>query len=343
MNELNIFDVSALVHTGAASKFFRENKNYGFPVGGINYLMRQVCNCLVLRDPVVLCFDSPTFRKRLMPGYKAGRPGHPEVTSQIQFVYESLLGCGFRCEKYDGYEADDIVDWATKKYVGKYGTVVIVGNDHDLCHSVQNGVRFKSIDPNTSCIYEGNFEESVDSTYTKFNTISAKKAICGCTSDRIPAMKLQCGKSAKEVYSLFIHFFSDHNFPFSYAATTDSRYLMAFANSCGFFTKDERVELIKRIKMVYPAPCPEGVDIVPVNFIDIDLDKFAKFLSMTNDYDSLKCIGHRKVTLDDGDKQFLRDRGRKLVTGEYAADNNMQVECQVSTKMLDLSSFTKEF
>lgn len=88
MNVLNILDVSALVYTGSASEFYRERSNYGFYVGGIHYLMKQVAVSFAIMDSVLLCFDSPSFRKELMAGYKAGRVFKPGVYTQIPlFVF----------------------------------------------------------------------------------------------------------------------------------------------------------------------------------------------------------------------------------------------------------------
>lgn len=343
MDNLNIIDVSALIYCGSMSEYFSDKSNYGFSIGGIRYLMRQVITSIALGDYVVLCFDSPSFRKNLLDSYKVGRVHRPDIYSQIEFTYDSLMGCGFRCEKYDGYEADDIVNWAVQSLHNNYIETVIIGNDHDLCHNVQRGVRFKSIATNSSCVYTGNFEKSVDKTFTKFNTISAKKALCGCSSDKIPAIKLKYGVDSKELYSRFLDFFEEWKFPFTYETTSDPRYLLAFANSSELFDDSEKKELLKRIRLVYPAGCPKGVEIRPVGIKDFNGNRMAKFLSMIADYDSLRCLGLRKVELSEDDKQTLRDLGKRLSSGEYAADNNLEIDRTVPTKTLELSSFTKEF
>lgn len=343
MNTLNVIDVSALVYCGNMSQHFADKSNYGFSVGGIGYLMRQVATSIALGDDVVLCFDSPSFRKKLFGDYKSGRVHKPDVYSQIEFAYDSLMSCGFRCEKYDGYEADDIVSWAVNTLHESYVETVIIGNDHDLCHSVQPGVRFKSIAPGSSCVYVGNFEQSVDKTFTKFNTISAKKAICGCSSDKIPAIRLQCGISSTELYDRFLAFFKEWDFPYTYEVTTDPRYLIAFANSSGLFTDEEKKELILRIRLVFPAGCPEDIKIQPATAKSFNGGRMARFLTMIADYDSLRCLGLRKTELTEDDKQTLRDLGRKLSSGEYAADRNLEIDKTVVTRTLELSSFTKEF
>lgn len=343
MNDLHIIDVSALVYVGSTSKYYMDRKNYGVPVGGLHYLMKQVTNCFACYDPVILCFDSPSFRKKLYSEYKAGRIDNQMVYQQLQFVYDSLLSCGVQCEKYDNFEADDIVSWAVSQNVGKFNSIVIVGNDHDLCHNVQNGVRFKSIALNASCIYPGNFEEFVDSTPTKFNTISAKKVLCGCSSDKIPPIKLSNGMKPLEVYRKFLQYFTEQGFTVGYSTTSDWRYLVAFINDSHLFTDDEKQEMFVRIRLVYPAKCPEGITITPVTRNSFDFNGMCKFLTMINDYDSLRCLGGKKVPLTEDDKQILRDMARKLSSGEYAADHNLQVSQLAATKTIQLDFFTKEY
>ena len=343
MNELHVIDVSALVYVGSTSKYYIDRTNYGVPVGGLHYLMKQISVCFACYDPVVLCFDSPSFRKKIFNDYKSGRMHNQAVYQQIQFAYNSLLACGFRCEKYDGYEADDIVSWAVKQNKDEYRSTIIVGNDHDLCHNVQNGVRFKSIATDSACIYAGNFEEFVDSTYTKFNTISAKKTLCGCKSDKIPAINLENGMKAAKVYNKFIDFLGESGFPYTYDVTSDYRYLIAFANDSGLFSEKDKNELLARIRLVYPAKCPDNVTIKPVARNGFDDNGMYKFLTMINDNDSIKCMGGKRVSLSEDDKQMLRDMARKLSSGEYAADHNLQIESPAVSKTLQLDFFTKEF
>ena len=343
MNALNIIDVSALVYTGNSSKFYLDKTNYGFPVGGLHYLMKQVAVSFITHDAVLLCFDSPSFRKGVMPTYKSGRQHRPEVYSQIEFAYNSLLSCGFHCAKVGGFEADDIVFWAAQMFGDQFYETVIIGNDHDLCHNVRDRVRFKSIAPDSACIFAGNFEESVDSTYTRFNTISAKKCMCGCTSDKVPALHLANGMRGEEIYTNYLQFLEAGGVTFNYKNTADPRYVVAFSKLSGLFTDEEQKEMIKRIKVVFPAGMPNGVTLTPDYATTVNEEKLAKFLTMINDFNSLKCLQYRKATLTEDDKQLLRDLGRSLTTGEFAADRNLPVSSSVPTQTLDLSEFTKEF
>ena len=344
MNNLNVIDVSAVVYTGASAQRFCERTSFGYPVGGIHYLMRQLCVSFGSYDAAVLCFDSPTRKQELLSGYKAGRIKRPKVYSQIEFLYEGMMSCGIACEKHDGFEADDVVDWAVKQGLGKYTEVVIVGNDYDLLHSVQPGVRFKSIRRGVSCVYPANFEEFADpGSYTRFNTISAKKVLCGCKSDGIPALALECGMKGEKIYKAFLEYLVEKKINCSYANTTNWKLLAVFARDSGLFTPVDYNCMLQRVKLVYPEDCPEGLVIEPVWYRSVDQEKLAKFLTLVNDAESLRCLALRRVQLGEADKQLMFDKSNRLKTGEYAADNNLEPQPGVEVHSLSLNAFEKEF
>lgn len=342
MNDLNVIDVSALVYTGALSKYFCDRRYYNLPVGGIHYLMRQVSNAFRLRDCVVLCFDSPSFRAKLDPNYKSGRMRNPEVFNQIERIYDGLMSAGIPCYKFDGYEADDIVHWAVQQAIPDFSQIVVVGNDIDLCHEVQPKVRFKSIVEGVGSIHSGNFSSSVDDTFTMLNTISAKKALCGCNSDKIPTMKFSGGFTCHDVYTAFCDWLRD-NGGSAYRITTNPVVLEKFVGSSSSVTEDEMCELRRRIKLVYPADCPEGTVIKPVGWSNVNKDALFKFLTMCGDKDSLLNLGGSFIELSETDKQNLRDAAHRLNSGEFAADRNLQQESRITVKTLDLDSFERDF
>lgn len=342
--DLSVIDVSALVHTAEHVDIYRERSYYGYPVGGIHFLMRQICTKVLLANDFVLCFDSPTFRKGLLSKYKSGREHSPAVISQLESLYEGLSSCGIRCEKFDGYEADDVVDWAVQQNLKDYSEILIVGNDYDLCHSVQSKVRFTTINRGMNNIFRGNFEHSIEKgRHVLFNTISAYKVMCGCHSDKIPAMKLANGMGGYRLYCAFVDWAKGSGIPLTYANTTDPRFLMLFAKNSGLFDDGDVEELLNRIKLVYPAACPDGVKIVPNSYYGLDKDKLCQFLTIYNDYDSIKCLGGKKAFLSEEAKQMLRDKGRSLTTGEFAADKNIEQRAGVSDTLMRLDAFSKEF
>lgn len=344
MNDLTVIDVSAVVYTGSLSSFHEDRRFYGYPVGGIHYLMRQIAVAFTGGDFVTLCFDSPSFRNELNPNYKSGRARNQEVVSQIETLYDGLMRCGIMCEKFDGFEADDIVEWAVAQNCSKFPNITIVGNDYDLCHSIRQNVLFKSIAKGVGCIYPANFSESVDpSGPTLFNTISAKKALKGCKSDKISGIKLENGIRGSEVYAAYVKFLQDNYLAGKYELTSSWKQLLAFAKKSGLFTQRDWENLCKNIKLVYPAECPEGVKIHPSAMAGVNKNELAHFLTMYNDQESLKCLGLHRVSLFEDDKQKVRDKARAICNGEYAADRNLERESLVNVSTLELDSFTRDF
>lgn len=344
MNNLNIIDVSALVHTGHTSDFFSEKLSYNVPVGGLHYLMRQVCVTLVKMDYLVLCFDSPTTKNDLVPTYKTGRVRSPAVYNQIELAYNALASTGIVCEKHDGFEADDIIDWAVAQNYKKFTETVIIGNDQDLAHSVRPSVRFKSIKRGVPCVYCGNFTETAEpGKFIRFNTISAYKALCGCKSDKVPALKISSGVSGDELYRRFIKFIEENSISFTYENTTNPKLLVLFAQRSGLFNQEDVKELIKHIAVVYPSSCPSGVEIKPTNANGVDYTKLAKFCTLIGDSESLNSLQMPRTHLTDADKQMMYNIAKQLNSGVYAADRNLENQEPVPVQTLDLHSFTREF
>lgn len=344
MSDLSVIDVSALVYVGNTSKHYCERTYYGYPVGGIHYLMRYVTTALIKRNGLVLCFDSPSFRVQIDNNYKSGRVKNASVISQIETVYEALSACGIKCEKYDTYEADDIIDWVCQANVGKYESIDIIGNDLDLCHSVQNGVRFVSVCSGTNIVHYGNFEYAiVQGKRIRFNTISAYKVFAGCSSDKIPSMRLRNGIGGYALYNEFLKYV-DQKYPDAkYKLLVDYRLPVAFAVKSGLFEEDEQQDVLRRARLVYPAAPPEDVSIMTTFWSGVNKGKLCEFLSMYNDLDSLACITDRRPVLTDIQKNEIRRKAQSLHTGEYAADHNVEPvsKAKVSTLMLD--AFTREF
>lgn len=324
MKRLQIFDVSACVHTGNSADYFYDRMSYGVPVGGIHYLMRQICNAYNNGDDFILCFDSPSKKGCSIAGYKSGRIAKPSVYAQLELLYERLPVCKICCEKYYGYEADDIIAWAVEQHKASYDEIQIVGNDHDLVHSVQDRVWFRSICPSSGPVYRSGFEETADSTYTMFNTISAKKVLVGCKSDSIPSITLQNGMRGKELYELFCKFIRICKIKVSYESTTNPELLRIFAKYSKCFTEKDLQLLDSRIDLVYPSTCPEEIIIQVNNSSSLSLAEMFRFLSMVNDWESLNSLGTKcNFPLLEEEKAILYNLARKLKSGEYAAEKNI--------------------
>lgn len=345
MNELVVFDVSPMVHIG--HKGMSERKSYyGVPVGGIHYFLEHLAVAMADRDAVVLCFDSPTFRKELMSDYKGGRPREPEILFQLNTLYEGMQSCGVRCEKYDGYEADDILEWAVQDNCRKFiRGVQLYSNDIDNCHSIRNGVTFHNLAVDGNDIIPSNFSTGIyNGEEIPFNTISAYKVFCGCKSDNIKPFKSECGLSGRKLFDAWCEVISRSGELSSRIYGANPEMVRIFATKTGLFTQGEQDEIERRIKLIYPADKPEGVTIVPTTWGEVDKTQLARFCTLYGANKALKCMGLKWAFLDDADKEQLRRMSRQLNTGEYAADHNLQhVTKSVATTMIDLDSFSKGF
>lgn len=344
MNTLYVIDVSAVVHTVAHVPTFSDRTFYNYPVGGIHYLMRYVSIAFSARDDVLLCFDSPCFRKDLFPEYKNGRSADQRVISQLETLYEGLMACGVPCAKQDGYEADDLIHWAVKQHYNSYAEIVIIGNDHDLCHEVQNKVRFKTIRLDQNNIYTGNFENSIISgVRIYFNTISAYKVFTGCPSDHIPSFKSEFGASGKELYDDFIDMLNSMNIRRTYANTTNPDLLRVYVKYSELLSDKDKIEMEKRIQLIYPAENTDNVQLPVASWSELDHYALFHFLTLYNDRDSLRCLGGSAAYLSEDEKQELREKARALVNGEYAADHDIDNAPKLKTTSLQLDAFTKDF
>lgn len=344
MNELQVFDVSPMIYVGDKG---RQESYYSLRVGGIRFLLNHLAVAFTDRDKVVLCFDSPSFRKDLFQGYKSGRPNEPAIHYQVNAMYDELRSCGIRCEKYDGYEADDIVEWAVAQNIEKFiRGVTIYSNDHDICHSIRNGVMLAAITNSMNDISPSNFETAISrGEKIPYNTISAQKVFCGCSSDAIPPLSIAAGYSGKQLYHAWCKAVSKVGSLASRKLGANPAVVTAFAKGSGLFTPEELEQVEKRIKLIYPADPPEGVEIVPVDYMkDVDHEKFIQVCQKYGARDAVTCLGERQRKLTQEEIQELRDAAHRVNSGEYAADKNLIHETKsVKSTLVDLNSFTRGF
>lgn len=328
-SDLAIIDASACVYTGMNSPRHHDRSYYGYPVGGLHYLFRYVSIALAKQYDIIIAFDARSFRKDLLNGYKAGRKHDKRVRSQLELAYKFLQEANIACYKYDGYEADDIIAWGTQQNINDYYDITIYGNGHDLLHNVQNKVFFHSISSNTSSINILNFEKGIEKGKDiPLNTISAYKVFCGCTSDRIPSLMLKCGLNGDEIYQKYLQFLRERKIPFDYKVITNPNLVAVFANISGLFTEEEKAEVYVRIKLVYPADCPDNICIKGSTKKDVDFANLRYALTLFNDYESLRCLKLDKMSLAQSDINYLRENAGLLLSGAYEVDRN--VECEIN-------------
>ena len=131
--------------------------------------------------------------------------------------------------------------------------------------------------------------------------------------------------------------------PDTYECTSGWESVYLFVRESGLFNESEQQEALVRISLIYPDECPEGVVIQPTDPVFVNEKKLAHFLSLYNDYDSLRCLQLQKVYLSEEDKELLRTASRKLTSGEFAADNNVEMHSKIKNTTLTLDAFSKDF
>jgi len=90
-------------------------------------------------DHLLLALDTPTptFRHRLYPAYKANRQKMPEdLVQQLPLIDELLEALSVTVLRMPGFEADDLIASATRRFRKEGLEVFIVSGDKDLCQLV---------------------------------------------------------------------------------------------------------------------------------------------------------------------------------------------------------------
>lgn len=152
-------------------------------------------------DYIIFALDSkgPTFRKQIDPNYKANRVTPPEaLLAQLPICIEMIEKMGLCAISREGYEADDIIASAVRKYA-KTHKINIVTHDKDLYQLIGENV----------CVYSPAKKELYDRNgcYEKFGVwpeqIRDFLGICGDSADNIPGIKGIGEKGAKKLLSEF--------------------------------------------------------------------------------------------------------------------------------------------
>lgn len=165
----------------------------GAPTGAVYGFASALLKIFETYKPHYLAavFDSKekTFRHDLYPLYKANRPSPPEdLIVQLNAIFELLEAMDIPLIKTSGYEADDLIGTASRKF-GKTCQIYIVTPDKDLAQLVHEGVKILKPGKNQNeleLLGEKEIEEQFGvgpELFTQFLTLT------GDTSDNIPGAK----------------------------------------------------------------------------------------------------------------------------------------------------------
>lgn len=326
MFNLQIFDVSALLHYGMNSSRYKDDASYGYLVGGIHKVMYHIASAFNNRDSVVLAFDGRNnFRKKLMPEYKIGRASNTAVISQAEMLYENLPRAGITCYKFDGYEGDDVINWCCKQATG-YNTVYIYGNDKDLIHNVHDNIVFKNINDGENLVTAANFPYAIErGVYIPFNFINIRKVLTGCKSDKVPPFVSESGLKGADIFDWYLQVLDAKKVDFIYQNTANPDLLLRCIRYIKDLTDKDLEEIQRRIKIIFPAEMPEDFTFTSTAWNKYDKECMEWFLSYVNDFSSIRSLRLHKRNLTDEDKEALRAKQRLLQNGAFAVDRQMVV------------------
>lgn len=144
-----------------------------------------------------ICFDSKSHRKdentESANEYKAGRShALTEVDYEnIAFIQKCLDKAGHNTYKIEGYEADDIANYLSKKYMNDFDYSIIYTNDKDIIVNVNNKVgvmRFKQYKGYTQ-VDMTNYEQYLEQEFGVFIPYNALGLYLSTVGDKADNIK----------------------------------------------------------------------------------------------------------------------------------------------------------
>lgn len=344
---VSLHDVSPYMYTGMSSSEYSKVSYSGFPLGGIKYFLHHLGTHIASREDYAFFFDSASFRKRLLPGYKSGRLSNPEVNLQLNLLYDVLVRCGFACYKVDKYEADDLIFSAVEQFRRQYSAVDIYSADYDLTHNVDGIVSFMAVNGNVNNVKSSNFSNSVvRGEHIMMNTVSAHKTFFGCTSDKIQPFKSDSitNRELYDGFCLFLQEVSKSSMP-PPALGRDKRALLLYLRDrvSPKISSEEMEDLLTRVEVVYPAKYDE-VEFKAVNRLNLEksgLLELAGILTICKEYSTLKLLGLEPIPPSKADEEFFRGLANDLRTGAFAADRGLPLDNYAvrESSLMDLRDF----
>ncbi len=165
----------------------------GMPTGAIYGFVTALLKIIETYKPHYLAavFDSKekTFRHDLFPAYKANRAAPPEeLIMQLDVVFELLDAFNIPLIKTPGYEADDLIGTAAKKFEDAC-RVYIVTPDKDLAQLVHDGVKMLKPGKNQNELELLGKTEIAEHFGVVPELFTQFLALTGDTSDNIPGAK----------------------------------------------------------------------------------------------------------------------------------------------------------
>lgn len=163
--------------------------NDGFPTGAIHGTFSMLYALCKEHNPkhMLICYDwagNESIRKSIYPHYKENRGVKSGISAQETIIRYIVNELGIAHVEYMGYEADDLIAAAVKKYKSAYD-IVIVSGDKDLLQLIDHNISI--LDTKNRQFYS--FDEVDKKFGVKPNQVSDFLAIAGDKCDEIPGIK----------------------------------------------------------------------------------------------------------------------------------------------------------
>ena len=145
---------------------------------------------------VSVCFDMKSVRNKSgVNGAEQYKSGRKEVLTNVDFdnlntIYELLKKAGHNVYRFEGCEADDIVNHLSRNYSSKFDYTIIYTNDKDLFVNINDKVgvmRFKQYKGYTQ-VDKNNYEQYLEEefgVYIPYNAIGLYLSSVGDSADKI--------------------------------------------------------------------------------------------------------------------------------------------------------------
>lgn len=205
---LRILDVSSFAYAGLVNQHsFLEGEivltDDGYkaqivPTGGVSLIFNVIAQHYHDSDFIFCCDRNATYKKEMLPSYKGTRNYNVNVESQKRVIERILEDCGFTVLYEDGFEADDFIYTATRRFSKYYEHTYVYTGDSDLYLCVTDKVSIKKSASRYKDVDINNFYQQTGCAY---NRLTYTKIIKGDRSDCIPPINKQYAKIADQFFA----------------------------------------------------------------------------------------------------------------------------------------------
>ena len=200
-----LMDASAFIHRAFHAIRNLSTKD-GRPTGAAYGFTATVLKLLKDKKPEALAvvFDSrgPGRRHEIFPEYKANRgPMDEDLAAQQAPIREIIAALGLFSLEKPGFEADDLIAVAARRFAGEGRRVVIVSGDKDFYQLLSDQITMYDPDPKKdSALTQEAFRERFGLEPPAFLDM---QALMGDSSDNIPGVPKVGEKTAQKLVARF--------------------------------------------------------------------------------------------------------------------------------------------